>query len=274
MASPTNEDEARFDRPRHLPGVELVTVAYRDRSFPEHSHAEYVIGAVLTGAETLAVGGGPHLVGAGDVLLLHPDEPHANATLGPETLRYRVLYVPPGAVRPFLDPTPFAQPLSFEEPVTDNAAIFRCVNHAHATLADTGAGPLEQESALAALLGILAESAPRRRRARPEAAGASATITLCREYIDDRFTESFGLQALGELTGLSIFHLVRSFKKSVGLTPLAYRNQRRVMEARARLLAGHRAAQVALDLGYSDQSHLTRQFQRIVGVSPGRYAKQ
>lgn len=82
MVTLANGDDAWFGRPRHLPGVELVTVAYRDRSFPEHSHAEYVVGGVLTGAETLVVRGRPHVVTPGDVLLLHPDEPHANATLG------------------------------------------------------------------------------------------------------------------------------------------------------------------------------------------------
>jgi AraC-like DNA-binding protein len=127
---------------------------------------------------------------------------------------------------------------------------------------------------LTALFRVLAGSPSRTGPPASPAGAPSAAIALCRQYIDDRFTESFGLETLSALTGLSAFHLVRSFKKSIGLAPLAYRNQRRVMEARARLLAGQPSVQVALDMGYADQSHLTRQFQRLVGVSPGRYAKQ
>ncbi len=63
----------------HLPGAELVSVAYRDRSFPEHRHEEFVIGAVTAGAETLTVRGVPHLAAAGATLLLKPGEPHSNA---------------------------------------------------------------------------------------------------------------------------------------------------------------------------------------------------
>jgi len=58
------------------------------------------------------------------------------------------------------------------------------------------------------------------------------------------------------------------------LSPLAYRNQKRVFAARAMLLDGESIAHVALSVGYADQSHLTRQFQRIVGLPPGRYAQQ
>jgi len=41
-----------------------------------------------------------------------------------------------------------------------------------------------------------------------------------------------------------------------------------------RLLDGQPIAQVAVELGYADQSHLTRHFQRIVGASPRRYTQQ
>ncbi len=269
MTLTTDRDEARFSRPRHLPGVELVTVSYRDRSFPEHSHAEYVVGSIVTGAETLVVRGQPHVASAGDVLRLHPDEPHANSTLGAETLSYRVLYLPIQAVHPFLDPD--GEPaLTFETPVTRRPSLFRLVNQTHAALSDNDAGALEQQTALAELVRSLADPGrPRRRDTAPPAA-----IALARAFIDDRYAQGFGLDALADLTGLSVFHLVRSFKKAVGLSPLAYRNQRRVMEARGRLLAGEPIAQVALDMGYADQSHLTRQFQRILGISPGRYAQQ
>jgi AraC-like DNA-binding protein len=64
------------------------------------------------------------------------------------------------------------------------------------------------------------------------------------------------------------------FKREVGLTPLAYRNQVRLGHARRLLLRGAPAADAALAVGYADQSHLSRQFQRVVGVSPGRYTRQ
>lgn len=46
---------------------------------------------------------------------------------------------------------------------------------------------------------------------------------------------------------------------------------RRVDRARRLLLDGGRPAEVATTTGFYDQSHLTRQFKRLVGVAPGRY---
>lgn len=266
MTTPPDKDDARFVRPRHLPGVELVTVSYRDRTFPEHSHAEYVVGTVIAGAEVLAVRGQPHVAAAGSVLRLHPDEPHANWTLGEQALSYRVLYLPAAVMHAFLDP---GTVLRFETPVTSDPALFEAVNEAHAALAADDGGALEQQSALAALAASLVEAA-----GPAERVSAPAAVTRAKAFIDGHYAEGFDLHDLAGLAGLSPFHLARSFKKAVGLSPLAYRNQRRVMEARGRLLAGEPIAQVALELGYADQSHLTRQFQRILGISPGRYAQQ
>jgi AraC-like DNA-binding protein len=46
------------------------------------------------------------------------------------------------------------------------------------------------------------------------------------------------------------------------------------MEARRLLRRGEPIAEVAADVGFVDQSHLTRQFQRVMGTTPARYAQQ
>jgi AraC-like DNA-binding protein len=262
-----DRDRARFVRPRFLPGVELVSVAYRDRVFPTHMHPEYVVGTVVSGAEELRVGGAEHVVGAGDVLRLHPGEPHANRCLGGETLRYRVFYLPGESIAPYLDGE---TDLSFAGPVVRAPALARLLATTHETLCHDGTGELEQESAMLGLIEALA--ADRNVAAAPAATGAA--VERARDYIDAHFADGFGLATLAEVADLSVFHLAHSFRKATGFSPLAYRNQLRVSEARRMLLAGERIADVAAAVGFADQSHLTRHFQRIFGVSPGRYAQQ
>lgn len=72
MSEPARND-ARFARPPYLSGVELVSVEYSERTFPEHSHAAWVVGAIMTGCEALTVGGTTYEVQTGQVLRLHPD---------------------------------------------------------------------------------------------------------------------------------------------------------------------------------------------------------
>ncbi len=269
MSEPARND-ARFARPPYLSGVELVSVEYSERAFPEHSHAEWVVGAIMTGCEALAVGGKTYEVQTGQVLRLHPDQPHANRTTGGETLRYRVAYIPDEAIRPYI-----AERLNaprFDSPVLAGDRAHSIVANAHALLCRDDAGRLEQESALAELVGVL--FADRVKQSSDDTRVSSDAVARARSYIDAHFADGFGLGTLSTVSGISVFHLARSFRKAVGITPLAYRNQCRIVAARRLLLTGQPIAEVALDVGYADQSHLTRQFQRIVGVSPARYANR
>ncbi|WAC25226.1 helix-turn-helix domain-containing protein [Blastomonas sp. SL216] len=270
MVASNGMEMARIWRSSFIAGAEVMSVAYRHRAFPQHSHDGYVIGVVTEGAERLDVGGTSYIAGAGSVLQIHPGEVHANAAIGSSILKYDVLYLPEPALRPYLLTGREGSALSFMRPVSDDPSLFEIVRNAHVCLA-ADAGRLEQESAiLALLLALTRSSAPIVRRL-PE---PTVPIGLAREFIDTHFASTFGLQTLSRLTGLSVYHLVRSFKKSVGLSPLAYRNQRRITSAKAMLLQGVPIAEVALSVGYSDQSHFTRHFQKLVGLSPGRYAQQ
>ncbi len=68
-------------------------------------------------------------------------------------------------------------------------------------------------------------------------------------------------------------HLVRAFTRRFGLPPHAYLVARRVEAARRMLLAGRPPAEVAATVGFHDQAHLTRQFRRHVGTTPGRFGR-
>jgi hypothetical protein len=65
---------------------------------------------------------------------------------------------------------------------------------------------------------------------------------------------------------------IRSFRSATGLTPGAYLRQLRVQKSR-RLLGpgGLSLAELAAQLGFADQSHFTREFRRVFGITPGRF---
>lgn len=259
---------AQFYRPSFLPGVELVSVAYDNRRFPVHTHEEYVIGAVTSGAEALTVGRHQHIADVGTVLLLNPAEPHSNTTIGRETLRYSVLYISRGTFASFIDAA--GELPQFDSPVSKQPELFNEVVAVHAALACSRSDKLEQETAISSLIHAL-RAHPASRK--PEPLICHAAADKVRQFIGEHYADAFGLHDLTNLTGLSIFHLVRTFKKEVGLSPLAYRDQLRMIEARRLLLAGEPTSQIGLALGFADQSHFTRQFQRVVGISPQRYAR-
>jgi AraC-like DNA-binding protein len=101
---------------------------------------------------------------------------------------------------------------------------------------------------------------------------ADVAAKRAREWLDSDPTTPIDLAALCSRVGLSRFQLMRAFKRCYGLPPHAYQLCVRVGLAQQALLAGTSPATVAADLGFTDQSHLTRHFKRLVGVTPAAYA--
>ena len=94
-----------------------------------------------------------------------------------------------------------------------------------------------------------------------------------RELLDARVQPGITLDEAARLLHSHPTHLVRAFSREYDMPPHLYLTGRRVELARRHLLAGLPTAEVAVLAGFYDQSHLTRHFRRMLGVSPGRYAR-
>ncbi len=131
-----------------------------------------------------------------------------------------------------------------------------------------GATALEQQTLLYDCIGFaFRQCTERRMRPMPrDDRGAQ----LAREYIHAHAAERITLDELAVISGLSRYHLVRSFSRVYGLPPHAYQNTLRIATAREALRAGIPLSH--LDLGFADQSHLSRYFKKQMVLTPGRYA--
>src|SRR5262249_10659488 len=87
-----------------------------------------------------------------------------------------------------------------------------------------------------------------------------------RDYLDAHLAGNIGLDALADVAGLCRSHFTRAFKQSVGISPYAYVMQRR-LERAGRLLAETDSSliRVALDSGFTDQSHFSNRFRKHFG---------
>jgi AraC family transcriptional regulator len=95
------------------------------------------------------------------------------------------------------------------------------------------------------------------------------------EYIEEYLDQDLSLSRLAEVGGVSPSHFKTLFKQSTGLPVHEYVIQRRVERARMLLLRGHApASRVALDSGFSHQSHMARWMRRVLGVTPAALMRQ
>ena len=93
------------------------------------------------------------------------------------------------------------------------------------------------------------------------------------EYLEENLARPVTLDELSAATGRSKYHLLRVFRQETGLPPHAWQMRARVLRARGLLDRGMAVARAALETGFADQAHLTRHFKRLLGVTPGRYAR-
>jgi AraC-like DNA-binding protein len=136
------------------------------------------------------------------------------------------------------------------------------------TLTTAGSDPLELEESLLETL-MLAFG---RYGAQPlPARGSTAGVTRALRRLNEVPATALSLGELAALSGVSRFHLLRSFAREVGTTPHAYLVQQRVRKAKRLLRAGGAPADAAAATGFADQSHMTRAFVRQLGVTPARY---
>jgi AraC-like DNA-binding protein len=93
-------------------------------------------------------------------------------------------------------------------------------------------------------------------------------------YVHTHFAEQISLAEIAAHVGLSEQHLIRCFRKEVGITPIDYLKRYRIRQAKTLLEAGEKSiTEVALEVGFSDGSYFARVFRGEVGVSPSAYRK-
>jgi len=93
------------------------------------------------------------------------------------------------------------------------------------------------------------------------------------EYIHAHLDQNIALADLATVANLSEFHFARLFKQTTGLPPHQFVIHQRVERAKRLITAGRLSlAQIAIEVGFSDQSQLTRHFKRLVGVTPKRFS--
>lgn len=99
-------------------------------------------------------------------------------------------------------------------------------------------------------------------------------LALALAYMESHVTEPSTLDDLAKAVGMSRSHFCRMFRLSTGNSPMGHWTRLRVELAKSMLLQGDRSAcEIAQELGFFDQSHFSRTFRRIAGMSPRQFAR-
>lgn len=251
-----------------LPGVELFHADFSGQPFGRHSHDAFAIGAILQGVGGYQCRGARHALPAGTLSLMNPEEPHTGHAESAR-LVYRMLYVEEARLPALLGRKALPRGFNRLNPADDGAVAGGLARLVEAF--ERGA-TLAVESELLAVLELVFVRHGGLRAAKPAARDGGVTARL-RDYLEAHYAEPVSLGQLAALVQRHPRHLLEAFRRAYGVPPHTYLLQRRVREAKCRLLAGEGAVEVALALGFYDQAHFSGTFKRFTGVSPGRFRR-
>lgn len=269
---PTGE-RIRFWESPALAGVELLQARYIKQRFTPHVHEGFVFTVIEHGAQRFRHRGAEHLAPVGSMVLINPDEVHTGSSAHEQGWLYRAFYPAPAQVNGVLDELGLAHRglPSFAASVLQDVELHRAFGQLHRLL-DSDASMLQQQTAWRETLLMLFQRHAGVRQAAVAGLEPRA-VSLAKELLAARLGEPPSLEELAAAVNLSPFHFARVFRRATGLPPHAWLQQRRLEQARALLRDGCAPLSVALQLGFADQSHLTRQFKQVYGVGPGEYRK-
>jgi AraC-like DNA-binding protein len=262
----------RFARPAHAPGLELVhypNLTRGWRGIPE-AYTWFTMIDRLEGDVDVISRGVRAPCAPRSVTVGAPGEPYAlrpRSALRGEFRVIRVYHEVYAEVRDEIGAPPGDSPFP-RHPQRDPALVRTFDRLYHAI--DRG-GPLATQERLFVFLAALAARG-RRIPATVHQRDARG-VRRARELLHARFDTTLSLDDLARGAGTDKFALLRAFARDTGMTPHAYQMQLRVARACRLLAQGTAAADVAIAVGYSEQSALHRPFRRLVGVTPGAYAR-
>jgi AraC-like DNA-binding protein len=249
--------------------IERLRVRMHGAGYRMHRHDTYAVGATVSGVQTFWFRGERRTSLAGDVLVIHPDERHDGANGDERPLLYDMLYVSPSA----LAATAAARRRGWSPPFIDDG-----VRKSRSIRAIVGEAFREFPRALedletADLLVRLAQALEREGGGRDAARRAIdwKAVTQARDLLEDDGRRPVTAERLESATGLSRYSLARQYRLAFSMSPHQYLLGLRIRQARRLIASGASLAEVALDCGFADQSHLTRHFLRRIGLTPGQF---
>jgi AraC-like DNA-binding protein len=257
-----------------LKGFETCQVYDSRYSFPKHVHdTVYAVGLMEKGASySLGPGRDDGLVGAGQIALINPGQVHSGVPVLGRAVTYRMLYFDIDLMRSTAEELNAGQGVlpEFTSVVVNDTILRLKLIRLCRIMAGRSEG-LERQSLLVDAMAHLLSGYAGVRKPREASVEHPCAVRQAKAFMAADLDQKITLDDLARCVGLSRYHLIRIFKQHTGLPPHLYRTQRRIDLAKTLLRQGMPFAQVALETGFTDQSHFTNKFKQFTAATPSQY---
>ncbi|ATP50983.1 AraC family transcriptional regulator [Pseudomonas kermanshahensis] len=257
-------------------GIESVRAHFVGHAYDPHWHDSFLVGVTEQGVQQFNCRRVRHRSTPGQVFLLEPGDIHDGLAPTEEGFTYSTLYLEPAwlddQLRALFEHAPSAGLPSFADTLCHDERLARATALAFNSVHYQDLRIVRQ-TAMDDLLACLTRHLHWRKRVNPDPR-LPLTAQRARDYLHAHLDRDIGLEDLAQACGVDRFRLTRAFKAAFGLAPHAYLIQLRLARARRLLSQGQTPAEVAMALGFADQSHLGRWFRRAYRLTPADYRRR
>ncbi|WP_080873602.1 AraC family ligand binding domain-containing protein [Oceanobacillus timonensis] len=256
------------------PDVDIEAYQFKGitQKFAAHFHDYYVIGFIEEGERQLTCQGKEFTIYPGDVLIFNPYDTHSCEQVDGGTLDYRCINVKTDIMKKAVLEIQGEEILPyFQETVLYQSEVASTLKELHLKIAVEEDAFKKEELFLYLLEELIQINSD---LTIPETGSESSQkVKTISNYLQEHYNHKISLQELSDLTGWSKYHLLRSFTKQKGISPYSYLQTVRVNHAKKLLEQGIKPIEAAFLTGFSDQSHLTKLFKSMIGLTPKQYMK-
>ena len=256
----------RFDNELKIEAYQFIGIMQK---FPNHFHEYYVIGFVGSGCRYLTCKNKDYTIDAGDLLMFNPLDNHACHQVDNKPLDWRCINVNENIMRETVKQVTGRDYLpKFTTTVAYRSEAVSLLRELHDLIMEQRTDFEKEEVFFFLIEQLIAEYTE------PAGESLSATSEEIQKacfYLENNFAEPITLDDLSKLSGLNKYTLLRNFTKQRGVTPYQYLETIRIGEAKKLLEKGVNPLDAAMQTGFVDQSHFTKFFKKLIGLTPKQY---
>ncbi len=238
----------------------FINKSFKPQKFKPHFHNSYSIGLITEGEHKLHLRDDRKLIKSGEIKIINPNELHFVDSSS--SWSYLNLMVEKD------DVYEVAESMFLKE-IKNNIKFKNCINEKEAIelfikLFNSKDEKIVFEENFIEFIEFLLnnyssfESNPKN----------FGSIKYAIDFIHSFFLEDISLEDIAKSINLSKYHTIKLFKKYTNLTPHQYILRLRIEEARKLLKKDIPLSQIALQCGFSDQSHFIKEFKKVYGFTP------
>lgn len=255
---------------RRTLGVELVYGHQVTHAFTRHTHRTVGFGLIEHGIRLYQCQGKSYQVEAGQVFIIPPNCEHVCGSVNDQPHTYCLLLVDSEILQASGLISSRAG-CSFKQLVINNGEIYSGMCELRAKLGGAESD-LTKKSLLLTVVGNIFEGYGQTMFSEVESnPEVSKAIRKVQNYIETNYAACFSLEDIAQLAHISSYHLLRLFSRIVGIPPHIYQQQVRIRQAKQLLNQGCSILDTAMNTGFADQSHFSKVFKKMVGITPGEY---